>query len=321
MPPTSHQSEKGPAGSEPLSFEPFARHSCLSLVLDAILKVGDEGEQLNQGLRSALSQRSVREQHRIRSFARNFCHHFDSLCGNAPSPTIQEVDVEYRQSHGQPGGSDVRVRGCVAFGCATRPPSSIQPSHITEHEDNSIMLNRRKRLLSIDTKPCAVHKQPTDGRSSLPIHIEKVDERDTLTPEPFCNAVFIPIDMEPRTETMPPEKTPSPTDPTGETSSRQTDNIEHGCLQLVDETIADFVHGSHEQVRLSSFPENSRATYKDLHDSLGSEAEARAQWSHCSALACRLEAADGERKKAAIRYALTAIDWARWHASQEKLAG
>ncbi|KAL6359155.1 hypothetical protein LRP88_07372 [Fusarium phalaenopsidis] len=121
---------------------------------------------------------------------------------------------------------------------------------------------------------------------------------------------------------MPPEKTPSPTDPTRETSSRQRDNIEQGCLRLVDETIADFVHGSHEQVRLSSFPENSRATYKDLHNSLGSEAEARAQWSHGSALACRLEAADGERKKkAAIRYALTAIDWARWHASQEKLAG
>ncbi|RSL78939.1 hypothetical protein CDV31_017240, partial [Fusarium ambrosium] len=189
MPPTSHQPEKEHAWSETPSFEPLGRRSCLPLVLDAILQVGDEGEQLDRNLRSALSQRSAQEQHRILSFAHSFCRNFDSLCRNAPSPTIQEVDVEHRQSHGQPGGSDVRIRGGVAFGCATRPPSSIQPSHITEHEDNSIVPNRRKRLLSIDTKPCAVHKQspfqPTDGRSSLPTHVEKVDERDTLTPEPF----------------------------------------------------------------------------------------------------------------------------------------
>ncbi|KAI8691512.1 ULP-PROTEASE domain-containing protein [Fusarium sp. Ph1] len=317
MPPASHQPENEHAWSETPFFEPLVRRSCLTLVLDAILQVGDEGEQLDRNLRLAMSQRSAREQRRIRSFVRSLCRNFDSLCSSTPSPSIQQVDVEYRQSHGQPDGSEVRVRG-VAFECATRPPSSIHPSHITEHEDNSIALNGRKRLLSI-------HKQSpfqsTDGRRSLPIHVEKVEERDTLTSEPFCNAIFAPIDMDARIETMPTEKTPFPVDPTRETSPRQTDNIEQGCLRLVDQTIADFVHGSHEQVRLSSFPENSRATYKDLHDSLGSEAEAGAQWSHGSALARLLEAADGERKKATIRYALTAIVWARWHASQEKLAG
>ncbi|KAH7268748.1 hypothetical protein B0J15DRAFT_487001 [Fusarium solani] len=312
MPPTSHQTEKGHAGSEPPSLEPLALRSCLPLVLDAILHVGDEWEQLDQGLRSALSQRSAREQHRIRSFARSLCHHFDSLCGNALSPVIQD-------------GSDVRVQGDVAFEPATRPPNSIQPAHISENENNSIVLNRRNRASSSDTKPRTAHKQsafqPTGGRNSLPIHVEKVDEEDTLASEPFCNAVFMPIDMEPRIEAMPPEKTPSPTDPTRETSSRQTDNIDQGGLRLVDETIDDFVHGSHEQVRLSSFPGNSRATYKDLRDSLGSEAEATAQWSYGSAWVSLLEAADGERKKAAICYALAAIALARWYASQEKLAG
>ncbi|KAI8681926.1 hypothetical protein NCS55_00446200 [Fusarium keratoplasticum] len=325
MPPTSHQPEKGHAGSEPHSFEPLDSRSGLPPVLDAILQVGDEGEQLDRSLRSALSQRSAREQHRIRSFAHSLCHHFDSLCGNALSPVIQEVDVEYRQSHEQPDGSDVRVRGGVAFGSATRPPSSIQPAHIAENEDNSIVLNRCNRLSSSDTHPRAVHKQssfqPTDGGSSLPIHVEKVDEGDTLTSEPFCTAIFMPINVAPRIETMPPETTPSPTNPARETSQRLINYIERGCLCLLDQPMDDFVHGSHEQVRLSSFPGNPRATYRALFDSLRSKAESRAQWSHGSAWVSLLESSDGERKKAAIFYALTAIAFVRWYASQEHLIG
>ncbi|KAJ4160335.1 hypothetical protein NW754_003460 [Fusarium falciforme] len=317
MPPTSHQPEKGHAGSEPHSFEPLDGRSCLPPVLDAILQVGDEGEQLGRSLRSALSRRSAREQHRIRSFARRLCHHLDSLCRNDSSPVIQEVDVEYRQSHEQPDGSDVRVRGGVAFGSATRPPSSIQPAHIAENEDN--------RVLSSDTKPRAVHKQsafqPTDGGSSLPIRVEKVDEGATLTSEPFCTAIFMPINVAPRIETMPPEKTPSPTDPARESSQRLVNYIERGCLCLLDQPMDDFVHGSHEQVRLSSFPGNSRATYRALFDSLGSKAEGRAQWSHGLEWVSLLESSDGERKKAAIFYALTAIAFVRWYASQEHLVG
>ncbi|KAM6516675.1 hypothetical protein FALCPG4_014850 [Fusarium falciforme] len=317
MPPTSHQPEKGHAGSEPHSFEPLDGRSCLPPVLDAILQVGDEGEQLGRSLRSALSRRSAREQHRIRSFARRLCHHLDSLCRNDSSPVIQEVDVEYRQSHEQPDGSDVRVRGGVAFGSATRPPSSIQPAHIAENEDN--------RVLSSDTKPRAVHKQsafqPTDGGSSLPIRVEKVDEGATLTSEPFCTAIFMPINVAPRIETMPPEKTPSPTDPARESSQRLVNYIERGCLCLLDQPMDDFVHGSHEQVRLSSFPGNSRATYRVLFDSLGSKAEGRAQWSHGLEWVSLLESSDGERKKAAIFYALTAIAFVRWYASQEHLVG
>ena len=51
----------------------------LLLILDSILRVTDEGEQLDQGLRSTLGQRSVPEQHRTRSFARSLCHNCDHL--------------------------------------------------------------------------------------------------------------------------------------------------------------------------------------------------------------------------------------------------
>lgn len=329
----------------------------LPLILDSILRIRDEGERFSQGLRLALSQRSVPEQHRIRSFARSLCRNCDNLCEAAPSPVNQEIDVEYRQNHEQLNDSDVGVQDDVALGSATEPLTSIQPAHIAENEDSNIAFEG-SGVPGSDTQSCADHDdvrqstfQRTDGRDPQPIHVADVDEGSGPISDAFCTATFRPKvevgndtgamvsgasasvaentlgasspNVMPSIEPMTPERTPSPVSLRGATPPRQTDDSEQGSLNLLDQPIDDFVRDSCEQMRQFSSPGNSRETYKALLDSLGNKTngaeEDRMQWSEGSEWVSLLEAGHGERHKGAICYALTAIAFARWHASQVRL--
>ncbi|KAM5349963.1 hypothetical protein ACJ41O_006468 [Fusarium nematophilum] len=124
-------------------------------------------------------------------------------------------------------------------------------------------------------------------------------------------------------EPITPERTPSPTSLGGTTPPRQPDDCERGCLDLLDQAVDDFVQHSHEQIQQFSSPGNSRETYKVLFGSLGNEAnevgEERTRWSDGSEWISLLEAGYRERHKGTIRYALTAITFARWHTSQVQL--
>ncbi|KAL6406448.1 hypothetical protein AUP68_09242 [Ilyonectria robusta] len=227
MPPETtgaSRSERDHATPEPPSFEPLTpwtddrclSHStdhsetesavqsllsriCLPLILDSILRIRDEGERLSQGLRLALSQRSVPEQHRIRSFARSLCRNCDNLCEASPSLVNQEIDVEYRQNHEQLNDSDVGVQDDVAFGSATEPLTSIQPAHIAENEDGDIALEGSGEVPGSDTQSCADHDnvrqstfRRTDGKDPQPIHVADVDEGSGPTLDAFCTATFRP---------------------------------------------------------------------------------------------------------------------------------
>ena len=76
----------------------------------------------------------------------------------------------------------------------------------------------------------------------------------------------------PSIEPMTPERTLSPVGLRGAIAPRQTDDCEQGCLDLLSQTIDDFVNDSYEQVRQFSLPGNSRETYKAVFDSLGKKA-------------------------------------------------
>jgi hypothetical protein len=128
------------------------------------------------------------------------------------------------------------------------------------------------------------------------------------------------VAVSPKTESTPPEKASStislgPAAPHVKAKDREQD-----CLHLLDQPLDDYINDSYEQVRQMSFSENSPGTYKDLFDTLGSQAsEAASTWSDGSQWVSLVEAGNGERQKGSIRYALTATAFARWHASQVQL--
>lgn len=155
-------------------------------MLDNILRITDEGEQLNQGLRSALGQRSIPEQHQIRSFARSLCHNCDSLYVTAPSLVNKESDARDRQNH-EELSSDLRIQDDVALkstnehSSAVEPQPPIEPANTTENENGDIVLEGRDVVPGGDTEPCAGNGvvkqytfQRTDGKDLQPIPIEDV---------------------------------------------------------------------------------------------------------------------------------------------------
>ncbi|KAK7407901.1 hypothetical protein QQX98_009912 [Neonectria punicea] len=264
----------------------------LPLILDNILRITDEGEPLSEGLRSALSLRSSQEQHRIRSFARSLCRNCDDLYEVAPNPVHQEFDVGCRRSREELEDGDVGVQGDGG------PGSAVEPGYIAEDESGGIAL-----------EACG---ERIDGRDPRLIHIEDVDERGGLASAEFCTATFRP-------------KTGDGDDlGMGVVASGASRNdCEQSYLDLLDQAIDDFVNKSHEQIQQFSSPGNSRETYKALFDSLGNEADEagqdRTRWSDGSEWVSLLEAGHGERHQGTICYALTAIAFTRWHASQVRL--
>jgi hypothetical protein len=74
---------------------------------------------------SALDQRSVPEQHQIRSFARSLCHNCDNLYKRCWSLVNKESDVRHRQNHEELDG-DLRVQDDVALKSASEN-SSVDP--------------------------------------------------------------------------------------------------------------------------------------------------------------------------------------------------
>jgi hypothetical protein len=172
----------------------------LPLILDSILRITDEGEQLNQGLRSALGQRSVPEQHQIRSFARSLCHNCDNLYMTDPSLVNKESDVRDRQTH-EELSSDLRVQDDVALkpasehSSAVEPQPPIEPANTIENEDGDIALEGRDEVPGGDTRRCADNGdvkqstfQRTDRQHPQPIHIRNVKERSGPTPDASCTA-------------------------------------------------------------------------------------------------------------------------------------
>ncbi|KAK7421480.1 hypothetical protein QQX98_002179 [Neonectria punicea] len=166
-------------------------HLRLPLILDSILRITDENEQLSQGLRSALNQRSVPEQHRIEFFACSLSRNCDDL-----------------QDHEQFDGGDVRFHDDVALGSAIEPRSaaeppaaagSIEPAYVAENEEGDITPDGRDEVHGSDTQSCADHDevkqstfQRTDGRDPQLIHVEDVDERSGRSLDAFCTATFRP---------------------------------------------------------------------------------------------------------------------------------
>ncbi|KAH6881115.1 hypothetical protein B0T10DRAFT_580976 [Thelonectria olida] len=91
-------------------------------------------------------------------------------------------------------------------------------------------------------------------------------------------------------------------------------------LDLLEQSIEEFVNESCQQVLQFSSSENSPETYKALFASLGNEpCKDGTKWSDGSEWVSLVEAGHTERSKGSIRYALTATAFARWHASQVQL--
>ncbi|KPA38771.1 hypothetical protein FLAG1_08395 [Fusarium langsethiae] len=329
----------------------------LPLILDGILRNVDEGEQLSQRLRSALSQRSVRERQRIRSFANDLCCACDDLLDEGPSLVDEDIDAEGGQAHQQKHKGEAAVEDRAGLEPSMEPPVPICLAAIAGKKKDDTVFERCDEMVSSGTQPRMDHNAATqfdlqDTEKSGPRLPEaEVADIGGLNSEAFCTATFRPSSpvgksicsrlvaedsstsavkaaplvtfpkATPSIEPLTPERTPSRTGFREVTVlTPPKDNY------LLDQVIGDFIHDSYEQVRRFNLPGNSQETYKALFDSLPTRATQvdREQkdeilWSGGSQWVSLLEAGYGERQKGTIAYALTALSFARWHASQVQL--
>jgi 16S rRNA C967 or C1407 C5-methylase (RsmB/RsmF family) len=86
-------------------------------------------------------------------------------------------------------------------------------------------------------------------------------------------------------------------------------------LRLINQNDDDFIQESQEQLREFSAPTNPDKEYMSLLEFLNKTSEATPS-SNCSGWLFLLDSGYGDRKKGTIRYAVIAIAFARWHASE-----
>jgi hypothetical protein len=89
-------------------------------------------------------------------------------------------------------------------------------------------------------------------------------------------------------------------------------------LHLISQDDDDFIQESQQQLREFSAPTNPNKQYMSLLKFLNKRS-GMAPSSDCSGWLCLLDSGYGDRKKGTIQYAVIAIAFARWHASQVQL--
>ena len=306
----------------------------LPLIIDGILRTADEAENLSSNIRMALSAFSIPDQRRVRSFAHKLCRTCDALLEADSDEAIKLAGVGCEQSHPKLEGGEEGTRGDV------RPRSAAEECDI-ELNDGEKVPGTQHSQASVTNKLMRSDCQHINGQDPLSTQAEDVEDwhqpvsdvasRANTAGSEDLSGVRVGSDssdsmkgatlvasspsVTASVKAMTPEGTPQANAP-----PRQTADCEQGCMFLINQDIDDFIDDSCEQIRRFSLPGNSAETYKALFGSLeNGRCEDATKWSDGSEWMSLVEAGHGERQKGSIRYALTAIAFSRWHASQVQL--
>ncbi|KAM0554145.1 hypothetical protein ACHAPJ_006944 [Fusarium lateritium] len=272
-------------------------------------------------MRSAVSQRTVTEQQRLRGFAQSLHRTCDDVLDRASFLENDQTDIgcgSARQRQGPDDTNDMedhendnvakQLNAQHGVSSDSQPPGS-EVTHVEE-----------RRGLSSDAFCTASFRPSTlvqSGKDSA-----KVSSKSSARPLPMASSP----EVEPSIEPMTPEKTPSRASPANLAFPTPKDTCNSGCLYLLSQDIDDFISDSYGDVKLFHLLENDLGTYKAVFDSLTKQAEHvdreerdNVPWSDGSQWASLLEAGNKFRRQGTLCYALTAVAFARWHASQVQL--
>lgn len=307
----------------------------LPLLLDHILKTADESEQHAEDLRSSLLHRSVLERLRIRSFAHDLYRNCDDLCDKTTQLVIPATGVGCHHSH-----EIIETVEETSGGHTNEPGPPIGPGLGPRDGGRAAAPGISDEVLGSDAPPGEEgngHGQGNHrGTDQQPIHTLEVDKRSQEASRGLCStpprqstrvseasdaslAGGTLVAVSPRTLQSASKRLPAASCIGPSVGAVDRDQY---CLHLLDQTLQDFISDSYEEVQQLGLQENLPGTYKALFDALGSrDNEDEAKWSDGSQWASLVEAANGERHRGSIRYALTATAFARWHASQVRLLG
>ncbi|KAH7304472.1 hypothetical protein B0I35DRAFT_151123 [Stachybotrys elegans] len=323
--------------------EPTARSLATRLrvpiILDSILRARDEAEKLSAEIRLALAPLSSPDKRHVRSFAYSLCRNCD-LLDTGLDEAVEKTRINCEQSD---KGLD-ETNGVAQCDIGSR--CGIEDCDMELKDSDRISSARPSQNDDrADTPPTPSVCQRAGGRHSPTIQAEGLNERfhgasctaaspanissdenlnggwvDSVTSASTQGSTLVasPSNITASIEAMTPEATPSPTGLRG--SSKQMDDCEQGCAFLINQDIDDFIDESYDQIRSFSLPGNSAETYKALFNSLTNKLQKDTTgWSDGSQWISLLEAGHSERDKGSIRYALTAIAFSQWHASQVQI--
>ncbi|CVK92412.1 uncharacterized protein FMAN_07308 [Fusarium mangiferae] len=261
----------------------------IDTILNSVLRVTNapEAHELDEYLSQALKRFSKLQQSQITSFA-----HKITQIHKASHQNDNDDDVEAFTPHSHLGSSLVAESGSSAR-CgrgeelerlATQAKNNSTGGYC-EPITNTTLIERPRAVIATESQ----NPSPSGSRSSIATDEtspeEVVSEEPDSTARSFGKAV----------------------------SPRSTDKVRHF---LLDQSVADFIHESYEQVQRLSLSGNSQDTYKDLFDALQTQTNEENEWSDGSQWVAVVEAGDNDRCMGSIRFALTACGFAQWHQSQ-----
>ncbi|EWG46527.1 hypothetical protein FVEG_06984 [Fusarium verticillioides 7600] len=262
----------------------------IDTILNSILRVTNapEAPELDEYLSQALKRFSKLQQSQIASFAHKISQIHEESHQNG-----DDDDVEAVTPHSHVGSPLVAESGssarCGRVGeelerLATQVNNNSSGGYCEPIMNTTLIERPRAGIATKSPKP-----SPSGSRSSI--------ATDETSPEEV-------VSEEPDSKERSLGKAVSP---------RSTGRVRHF---LLDQSVADFIHESYEQVQRLSLPGNSQDTYKDLFDALQAQTNEEHEWSDGSQWVAVVEAGDNDRCVGSIRFALTACGFAKWHQSQ-----
>ncbi|SCN81979.1 unnamed protein product [Fusarium fujikuroi] len=274
----------------------------IDTILNSILRVTNapDAHELDEYLSQALRRFPKLQQSQIRSFS-----HKISQIHEQSHQDEDGDDVEAVTPHSRVGSPLVAENGSPTSCGRVGVLNDVSSSSMDGEELERLAMQANNNSTGGYEEPITNTPLTERPRAGIAINSPKPSpsgsRSSTATDETSPQEV---VSKEPASTARPYGKTVSP---------RSTRRVRHF---LLDQSVADFIHESYEQVQRLSLPGNSQDTYKALFDALQAQTEEENEWSDGSQWVAVVEAGDNDRCMGSIRFALTACGFAQWHQSQ-----
>ncbi|KAI0977459.1 hypothetical protein F4678DRAFT_477486 [Xylaria arbuscula] len=322
----------------------------LPVVLTELLNVSSELVNM-ETLDLFLSQRSISDRYQLLDLLEKLYQCCDNLCIKyQDKPKSNPTPNNEPESYGEEAPEySCEVRGVNLESDIRTAASNHQPEDELENEFTEITpfpVEFEESMLDSDARstygnlrhnefgdrdfvnPTAIQKEwnmpqyEIDGMfQSTSSAASSITENPAVKSAPVRETVERPSTSRklPVTQLRTPLRTPS----TRHSRITPEEDTSVGCDQpvglIIEQSTTEFAKSSLEEIEQLRFPMDSAETYKDLLDSLKSTHQVQATWSNGSQWRSVVESGFAERHKSSIRYALTAIAFARWHRDQTGL--
>ncbi|KAL7786275.1 hypothetical protein V8C37DRAFT_392446 [Trichoderma ceciliae] len=297
--------------------DPIQLPSKLIETLSSFLKASIGAEHLTEGLKAALSQQSPTTQRQILGFANTLWE----VCHEIYKPNEDSSSNYKQQDRSTEDTGDETINGQQRDN--TTAVEVLQHCKDTFTEDQPSLRTVPAQVSSFGKSRGYTPTSLNDKKSSMTRN-KNTNGAPAGRPMPYIVSDIQSPESSPNTSRLSsPETMTTPSrfqDALRGETPDQVEDCVYGLKYIVNQPVEEFIYDSRQQIRQFTSLDIPPATYQSILSSLEAmDDKYEPKWSTGSEWVFLLEQSHSDRQRGTIKYAITAMAFQKWHASQVRL--